>query len=320
MKRTLILFLAFLILIILLLTGRHIPFGAGNSDFHVEDIDRVTGVAITDATNNVGLEKKGGKWYVNGDMETRTQAMDFLLKTLKDIRIKSPVSSELFSGIYSDNNTSHIEVNVYHGNKTIRSFHIYRNNMNGMPGIMMRNKRSKPYFMHIPGYDTDPCLHFVTDERFWMPFIVFRIRPDEIDRVEFVNRSKPDSSFSIVQQGGRKTFFSPDYQNKRADSLTINRYLSYFSYVPFETWAFDLDSARKDSIVRSEPRHELMLIDRKGDSTQLLTWPRLDEGSGGHMIDTDRLWASINGGKDLFIIKYYDMDPLIKNPGYFISD
>ncbi|MEA1885764.1 MAG: hypothetical protein U9N72_00960 [Bacteroidota bacterium] len=320
MKRAVGVILIVLTVVVLFFIGRHVPFGAGNSVFYVENVGRINRITISDTGRSVSLKLKSNGWYVNGENEARPQAIDFILRVLEDVRIKSPVSEKLYKEVLENENTREIEVKVFDNMKIIQSFYIYRNTEDEQPGIMRKRKKTKPFIVHIPGYEIDPSTCFLTDETYWLPFTVFELRPDQISEIHFKYFNKPDSSFYIEQDEREIRFSNEYYSNERIDTLAIGRYISYFIYVPFEKWAYDISANEKDSITSSKPYFSLEVITDHSDTTKLFTWKKQIKEANNIKEDTDRLWGSLNKGEDLFIIKYYDLDPLIKQPSYFIID
>ncbi|MFO7852718.1 MAG: hypothetical protein ACQERS_00160 [Bacteroidota bacterium] len=320
MKRAAGLILIVISVVVLFLIGRHVPFGADNSVFHVENAGRIKRITIRDNRRSVNLNLESGRWYVNGEKEARPRAVNLILKALEDIRIKSPVSAGLYKEVLDNKNTREIEVKVYDKRKILQSFYIYRNAKEKHPGIMQKRKKTKPFIVHIPGYEIDPSSYFVTDETYWVPFTVFELSPDEITEIHFEYFHKPDSSFCLEHEGGAITYSSEHYSHEIIDTMAIARYFSYFTYVPFEKWAYDINANEKDSITSRRPYFSLEVITEHSDTTELFTWEKYIRKENITKEDTDRLWGSLNRGEDLFIIKYYDLDPLIKGPSYFIID
>ncbi len=320
MKRITGVILIIVLAIGLFIIGRHSPFGEGNSVFHVKNTDKVTRILISKENETLELENGPDGWQVNGKYAVRPSAIESILKIIGEIRIKSPVSESIFNNISGNGDTQLIEVKIFDGGRLIQSFRIYRHTSPKFPGIMQKKKNKKPFFVHIPGYEIDPSIYFVTDEKYWIPNTVFKLSPERIEEIHFQYFEMPDSSFSIIFNGREISFTGGKYDNEDIDTVVIGRYLSYFTYVPFENWALDIRSATMDSITMATPYFKLDVLSNDSDKISLLTWVRRIKYRDRTVEDTDRLWGSINGGEDLFIIKYYDLDPLIKGPSYFISD
>ncbi|HCC70430.1 MAG TPA: hypothetical protein DEQ09_04675 [Bacteroidales bacterium] len=320
MKKIAIVIVILIIAIVLFAIGRHIPFGAGNSVFHVEHTDRIYRILISGEDNTVKLSRRSQGWYVNDINIARQGAVEFLLETIGDISIKSPVSDEVYSDLVESELTEHLEVKIYDKRKLMQSFHVFRSANRDKPGIMQKRKNTKPFIMHMPGYDTDPTLYFFDDARFWLPFTVFRYRPSQISEIQMNYYNDPDSSFTINRTENGIGFSSEENENGAIDTMAVERYLSYFTFIPFENWAYNISKAASDSITAGNPYFKLTVFTLDNDTINLFTWKRKIKKGNMLQVDTDRMWGTTNRAEDLFIIKYYDVDPLIKGPSYFISE
>lgn len=304
----------------MVLISRQVPFGAKHSAFHVENTDRIYRILISGDNREVELIRRDGQWFLDGDIEARKPAVDMILKILRDIRIKSPVSDELFNQVVDSDNAQHMEVRVYGKNRLIQSFHVYKNTEGSLPGIMKRRRATRPFIAHMPGEEADPAMYFIADREFWMPNIVFALSPEQISRVKVMYTDKPDSSFTIRKKGRQLDFYSPGSEGGQLDTLAAGRYLSYYNYIPFESYAYDLGREQKDSVSAHPADLSIEVVTDGADTSRLMAWTRKIMKGGSMVTDTDRLWGSVNGGEDLFVIMYYHLDPLIKYPSYFISE
>ena len=320
MKRIAALILILVLAAIVLIIGRRFPFGAGNSDFHVDNTEKISRILIRGENQSVNLLRSPDGWKVTGRHSARPSAIEPLLELIEQLRIKSPVSGSVFEEIRSDENTSPVEVQIFAGKRIIQSYRIYRDTASAYGGIMQKRRDTKPFYVHVPGYDIDPSSYFIVDEKYWMPYTVFSLSPDRIERIDLQYFSQADSSFSIVFRGRDILFSSAAYGGGDLDTAAIGRYLSYFTYVPFERWVPDSLSATGRRVSELRPYFRLDLRGRDNDTLSLLTWIMMINEGGKTIEDTDRLMGSTNGGDDMFIIKYYDLDPVIKGPSYFISD
>ena len=61
------------------------------SDFAVEDTASIQKVFFADKHgNSVTVSRNSGKWLVDNKFEVRPEAIEYLLKTIKDIEVKHP--------------------------------------------------------------------------------------------------------------------------------------------------------------------------------------------------------------------------------------
>jgi hypothetical protein len=155
---------------------------------------------------------------------------------------------------------------------------------------------------------------------FWQPFTVFNLLPSEVASVDFENFSDTTSSFLITSKNHHLTLSDRRTLLAGWDSTLINRYLSYFTYIPFESWAFNLSSEEERMIDSGKPLYRITVKTTSGRKIVLTLWERTIVKNGSETKDTDRLFASTQDRDDIFIIRYFDIDPLIKKRTYFFKE
>ena len=70
------------------------------SDFAVEDTASIQKVFFADKHgNSVTVSRNSGTWLVDNKFKVRPEAIEYLLKTIKDIEVKHPVSNSLHDKI-----------------------------------------------------------------------------------------------------------------------------------------------------------------------------------------------------------------------------
>lgn len=162
-------------LILVLLFRNRLPFGSNNSSFAAEPGKEITGIEFSRSGEKLYLEKGGDKWLINGKTEARKSGILFILRVIEEIKIKSPVSPELFKAEITDKGIMPEKIRVYEKRKLIRSFIVYKTPSNSYGNIMKIRERSKPFIVYVPGYDGEIGSAFTMNELFWQPYTVFKI-------------------------------------------------------------------------------------------------------------------------------------------------
>lgn len=305
--------------ILLLQIPNRSPFGKKNTSFAVENAEEITGIDLIEGRKRVELRRREGSWRVNNDSEARESAVRFLVKTLAEIRIKSPVSPELFRNEIIEKKIEPVRVVVFRRNRTIKSFYIYKTGSNIYGNIMRMRPSSNPFIVYMPGYENNIGSHFVVNELFWQPFTAFRVLPSEIRSVEFVNFNEPESSFIIrnESQGFRL------YDNSRLlagwDTSRVKRYIAYFAAVSFESREFNLSGEEKEEILLQPVLFRITVTRNDGSLSVLTIRERWKTTNGERVKDTDRVWADMEDGRGLAVMRYFDLDPLLKKRSYFFG-
>ncbi|MGD0583898.1 MAG: hypothetical protein ABR974_13255 [Bacteroidales bacterium] len=304
------------IAVMIFLFRDHIPFGKNNTDFAVDQTTDITGIDLMRGNRKVVIRRTGDQWTVNKTKEARKTAVLFLIKTLKAIKIKSPVSAEVFRSEIIDKKVEPVRVVVYEKRRPVRSFFVYPTASNIYGNIMKMKVISKPFIVYMPGYEENIGTHFIADELFWMPFSAFSLLPSQIESVEMQNIKDPASSFQINRDAKGFSLVDLSTRNGGWDSLKVRRFISYFTSVSFESWATDMTEAERRQIESSAPAYRIKVKTHAGKEELLTIWERVCDPVKGEM-DTDRAWAEKDDGKGIFVMRYFDLDPILKKKSYF---
>ena len=132
-----------------------------------------------------------------------------------------------------------------------------------------------------------------------------------------------DESFIILQDstGSVRLHSLPaDNPVENLDSSRVLRYLSYFSSLRFERWVSEEDSINLNEVFASQPVYELSIKDKSGSVLNLKTYPILRETEKiKQEIDLNRIYGRMNNEPELVVIKYIDIDPVLKVRSNFIE-
>ena len=316
LTRTFLLFIIIGLFLMILFRSRS-PFGRSNSSFSSEPKEDITRVEFSGNGEKLILEKKGETWMINGKVEARKNGILFILRILKEIKIKSPVSPELFKSEITGKNIIPVKVKVYEDRRLLSTFLVYKTQSNKYGNIMKIRESSKPFIVYLPGYEGDIGSGFTMNELFWQPYTVFDLLPSEIANVIFENVSDTSSSFSIINRDHRYSLTGIAVKMAGYDSSLVLRYISYFARVPFESWAFDIGEADKKTIEAQKPLYRITVTSTAGRKKILTLWAMVTDRNGTKSVNSDRLLGKTNERDELFILRYFDIDPLIKKRSYF---
>ena len=273
----------------------------------------ITRIELSENERHLVLTLEADGWKVNGGKEARKNAVLLMIRILTEMSIKSPVSAELFDNDIKSKRIEPVVVRVFEKRNLLSSFIVFRTTGNKYGNIMKVRESAKPFIVSLPGYEGEIGSAFTTDELYWKPYTVFNLRPTEISEISLENLSDTTLSFRINRKG--EAFILSD--NMKAltgwDTTKVKRYISYFTWVPFEDWAKDISSEEKSRIESQKPLYRLKVVASDGSENSLTMWERNNDGE----TDTDRLWAKINGREEFLIIRYFDIDPLLKRITYF---
>jgi hypothetical protein len=309
-----------LILILLLVFRNRLPFGGKNSSFGSDPQKEITRIELSESGKKLSLEKKGENWIINGKTEARKSGILFIIRILREMEIKSPVSSDLFRSEITDKGIDPVKIRVFNERKLIKSFLVYKTRSNGYGNIMKIRERSKPFIVCVPGFDGDIGSAFTLNELFWQPYTVFNFLPSEIESVNLENLVDPSASFVITAQNHHYTISSGGIEISGWDSALVTRYLSYFAWIPFEKWALDMSDQEKNIVGSRQPLYRITISTPAGKKLILTLWEKIKVEEGTVTTDSDRLLGRTQASDEFFIMRFFDIDPLLKKKSYFFPE
>ncbi len=206
---------------------------------------------------------------------------------------------------------------MYEKRRLLKSFYVYKTGSNSYGNIMKMKERTKPFIVYVPGYEGDIGSAFISCELFWLPFTVFNLLPSEISSVTLENIADPASSFTIADTGSKYRLSDLKDILSGWDSSRVRRYISYFTMVPFESWAFDISESEKIRFSSESPAFRISVRKSDGGEVILTLWERVfrtvkktPTGYGEKRMT----------GMSIFIMRYFDIDPLLKKISYFFPE
>jgi hypothetical protein len=321
-KKKTIIFISSLVvicLIFILLYRNRTPFGKSNTSFASKPETEITRIELSDAMKKLVLEKKEDTWFLNGNTEARKNGVLFLIRILTELEIKSPVSPDLFDSVIIDKNIEPVHVRAWEKRKLLSSFMVFKTWSNVYGNIMKKKGSSKPFIIYIPDYEGNIGSSFTMNELFWLPYTIFNKLPSEIAAIDVENLKDTSDSFLITHD--RQNYKLSDRHKDLSgwDSTAVARYLSYFTWIPFESWALEISADEKNKITSQPPLCRINVTDRNGLVTALTLWEKILDVNGLQKKDSDRLFGKTDSSDELFIVRYFDIDPLLKKRSYFFK-
>jgi len=172
----------------------------------------------------------------------------------------------------------------------------------------------------MPGFEGNIGSVFTTNELYWQPYTVFNLLPSEISSVNFENTGDASESFSITNKGHYFTLSGENGELSGWDTSRVKRYLTYFVRIPFETWDFESDAEDVKLVRDQEPLYRISVSTVTGKKIVLTLWEKWKTENGKKVADSDRMLGKTGDNDELFIIRYFDIDPLIKKKSYFYPE
>lgn len=203
-----------------------------SESFSIEDTASIDKVFLANLNEKESLiERKKDGWYVKQGDEWRManqSRVEILLSTLRRVRVKNPVPLSMKENVVKAMATSSVKVEVYSGDKMLKSFYVDGTTPDEMGTYMALNdNQKKPVVTHIPGFEGYLSSRFFADTRDWLSKRLFSYNPLAIREVSVMYNDSIEKSFTLKQKENGKILISGigsnsfDEANDRAAKLFL---------------------------------------------------------------------------------------------------
>ena len=172
--------------------------------FAIDDSSNVSKIIMSDKSgNSILLEKNNNIWTINNKYEVWQRQIDYTLKVMEDIRIKSSVSEKKIDYVIKNIATTGVKIELFQENKRIRSYYIGGNTKDYKGTYMMIEGSETAYIMHIP--DRNPGIlnpkfgieGTKVNENIWRAPVVIDYINNDIKKIVCEDVTNPVQSFTV---------------------------------------------------------------------------------------------------------------------------
>lgn len=285
--------------------------------FAIADTASLSKITITKDNQTVSFEREGDSWQLNGKYVARDRSMYYFLKSLTLLRIKSPVSRDKTDTVKQLLKTKGIESRFFSRGELIKHFRVINT---GNSACMMAADSERPYLVHIPGINFNAAELFKTSPGFWRDNTVFNYDTDQIKEVSVKYKENPENSFNLKMESADNAVL--EYQGEKTKPLNpkaVERYLSYFRDIRYNTLVDSLARQKIDSVFASQADYEITVVSQKGvkNTLKLYHIKLPNQQNKEFQYDLNNLYAKSNDEKELYLMKFITVDALLKKGSYF---
>ena len=350
----LIVIIAVLVIIATILIGnnRYLSTLRGEAaDFTVYDTASVTKLFFADKSGNkVLLQRTPEGWSVNNEFKANQSLVNDMLYTLNRMRIKMPVSIKKSDNIVTQMSSTNTKVEVFQMlprinlfNKIKLFYHEKRSKVFYIGGVTQDNNGTyilkeggdKVYVVHLHGFRGFISSRFTANPTDWREHIIFNENMGDIASLKLELNDDPDNGF-IINENGRYQFSMNrlNGQPVEFDTLRVLNLMSSFKDVRFESFLYDVDASRRDSIINSPFQERLTLTTKDGKSKSVTTYRMrinadlfeyseedLNNPDFDKMINSpDHQYALLSENNEFVLIQKFVFGKLLKPADYYSKD
>jgi len=283
------------------------------TDFAVEDTSQVTHIHLTDHfKNDITLERKGpGWWRVNNKYDVKQRAMETLLETIKEVKVKNPIPGPSRDNVIKDLAVNGIMIEIYKGADLVKCYFVGSSTANDEGTLMMIKGSSEPYVTEIPGFVGYLTTRYITKEQEWRSSAIYHLNPSEITEIQVKYMGNPAESFKLNVQDNQYMVSGVDGAKPavKMNQLLAKKYLVGYKAINFEVFP-QLSQGEKDSILLQPPYATLNVTTTQGKQPTLKLYPKpadiKTKDINKDNMDMNRFYATIgDNSKEIVMVQTY---------------
>jgi len=312
-----------LLAVYLYLQDQQSTLDASFSTFGIKKEQKVDSVLIRQGNQQVKLHREGEQWYVNEHIFARTRSIDQFFNLLDDLRVEAPAARENLDELIEQIQTHAIHVQIYKKNRLIRDYLVEDSPYHEGNTYMMVTGTGQPFLMSLPGYNKDLAPLFRANPEYWRNQTLFDYEGPDLKVVQVKYPEKQEASFTLTYQTDRFELKRPQAGQQVEDfsSNKAARYFSYFSNVRFHS-VITGNTRLKDSLREAQSYCAIEITDQQGNQRKLTTYRKSSEGRKDAFgqqapYDLNYLYGRYDQSEEILLIKYTEIDPLLKEIDYF---
>ncbi len=310
MKRKNLILIAILFAIaIIYIVYKQLPSNLTSAKIALKNSHLINKISIIPEDKSPIILTKAKHWSVNKKYEANKKSIELLLQTLSGLQI-SEVTNKT---IATENKTGTI-IKLFEGKVLKKKIKIIEFVKARKATLIEVDDIKKYIYANVPGLVNDLKTRIVANPLYWRTRKIISLPANQIAKLS-IDYQKKEKSFSL-QQNYQLTINdylgnSIDFDKEKADF-----YLANFFNIHFEKAITTYSILQKEALQKQNPLFILTLLDKTGNKYSIKGYPMPNEDEPEN-IDTNRFIALINNDSEVVIMKYYDLDLILKTINYF---
>lgn len=239
------------------------------TSFNVTDTAAVDRIFIADKAGRTILAERQpeGYWMVNNTYRARPDVIEYLLATLLQMQVKSPVPRAAIDNVKSLIASVGKKVEVYSQGKKLQVFYVGHATIDSRGTYVIKEGAELPYIVQMPGWEGYISPRFFTNLEQWRERVLFRLSPDSIQEIKVRFYTNPSQDYILrMPQERRFQLLSADGKTEYVVNLDKAK-AAFRGPSKFVVEGFENRSPMRDSILEAAPVQMNYQITEKNGQT-----------------------------------------------------
>lgn len=284
-------------------------------DFAISDTSSIDRIVLWNRSPDTAvLTRVAGVWLINETYPARPDAVAVLLETLYRVRLRGFAPDAATTNILSAMATYGVHVDVYHGDRALKSFTVGTETPDMLGTYFLRDGFGRPVAVHIPGFNGYLSSRFFLREDLWRHRILWP-NQEPVSQISIRYSDSLDASLELINKAGTWTL-----EDQPVDGMKVQALLKAVSQSQYEGVIIPSDGAyqMQDSLKALPPR-VLITVRRTDGSVNTMTLYHIagdpeaitDDGKP-QAFDPDRFYAFLDDQR-MVLVQRFGLQHLLKS-------
>ena len=311
--------------IYLLLKREQGTYRQRDRNFAVADTSAIRLVEFGRYGESLILGREADAWRVNGLYQAHPERIKGLMMLLSRLEVTAPVSKSLAQRIRAELETNGISVLILLEDGSEKSYRVYHDGGGSEKTYMLLEGSDILFSMGVRGYRGSNLEEmYVLNARYWRDKTLIQLSPGEINYIYLEHKQDPGATFHLERNESGSFRLAGEVLPGSwtvPDPDRLSQYLQYFSDVFFEEYTDMQQLSSSGTSIETEPEYVLKVVGRNKNPNHIEIFPVYSiDGNGGKTKDPNRLVAGIPETKEFVVMKYIEIDPILKPYSYFLGE
>jgi hypothetical protein len=294
---------------LLVLKKSHTSLSDDIRDFVPAALTTIDRIEIEQQGHRIFLERQE-KWIINSTLPAREEVVQLLLSSISRFEIIAPAPKAGRDELKDRLTKAGRKVTLIARKKVLREFYIGYDTLAVTGTYIFRKDGQTPYRIKIKGYEAVNIENlFSLQPGLWRENSIFGIDAASIAKISVQYPDNPGLSFSISRSGNSFDLSDVSETHVYNPNLEeIQDYLRFFGTIEFRF----PDQSLKNHLSRVQQFADINLMLTSNQKEGLTAYPLLHEVTGPGKEDKNWFIALLKPSKDTVLIRYTDIDPLLR--------
>lgn len=289
-----------------------------DSDFAIEDIDRIHKIFLADKQGNAAtLIKENGEWqYLNPEgkkYDVRPAALELLLETVQKVEVRYVVLEAAMKVAVNNLSTNGKKIEFYDKDgKRFKTYYVGGPSGDQQGTYMVMENSNQPYVTHLKFWEGFLTDRYELKEKNWRDKTVLGFKNEEIKSIQIDYTLQQSNSFLLKQVSEGKFEVEPLYPSTKKIPTEVlhQKALSYlYNYEHLVAEAFENKNPNLASVLEKVPFATVKVTTNAGLVKTVKFIPVIEQVEIDETTEASsrpavqRYFAFVNGNEDVYLVQ-----------------